>query len=68
MKSMAWQVTPTPVLVLLSSLLTTKTNRPLERLSENDGLLVIGAEYSLESGRVEFFDDLADAGSALSTA
>ena len=28
MKSMAWQATPTPVLDLLPSLLTTKTNRP----------------------------------------
>ena len=31
MKSMAWQATPTPVLDLLPSLLTTKTNRPLHR-------------------------------------
>ena len=30
MKSMAWQATPTPVLDLLPSLLTTKTNRPLQ--------------------------------------
>jgi carbonic anhydrase len=29
----------------------------LENLIETDGLLVVGAEYSLESGRVEFFDD-----------
>ena len=29
---MAYQATPTPVLVLLPSLLTTKTNRPLEVL------------------------------------
>jgi carbonic anhydrase len=28
----------------------------LERLIETDGLLVIGAEYSLETGRVEFLD------------
>jgi carbonic anhydrase len=28
----------------------------IERLSETDGLLVVGAEYSLESGRVEVFD------------
>ncbi len=28
----------------------------LERLIEEDGLLVVGAEYSLETGRVEFFD------------
>ena len=31
MKSMAWQATPTPVLDLLPSLLTTKTNRPQHR-------------------------------------
>ena len=28
----------------------------LERLIQEDGLLVVGAEYSLESGEVEFFD------------
>ncbi|MEZ6015939.1 MAG: carbonic anhydrase [Planctomycetota bacterium] len=28
----------------------------LEQLIERDGLLVVGAEYSLETGRVEFFD------------
>jgi len=28
----------------------------LERLIQNDGLLVVGAEYSLETGVVEFFD------------
>ena len=30
----------------------------LEELIRNDGLLVIGAEYSLETGVVEFFDGL----------
>jgi carbonic anhydrase len=30
----------------------------LEQLIQNDGLLVIGAEYSLETGHVEFFDGL----------
>ena len=29
----------------------------LERLIESEQMLVVGAEYSLESGRVEFFDD-----------
>jgi carbonic anhydrase len=28
----------------------------LEKLIRNDGLLVVGAEYSLESGIVTFFD------------
>jgi carbonic anhydrase len=28
----------------------------LEQLVRNDGLLVVGAEYSLETGQVEFFD------------
>ena len=28
----------------------------LERLILNDGLMVVGAEYSLESGEVDFFD------------
>ena len=28
----------------------------IEQLSQNDGLLVVGAEYSLETGLVEFFD------------
>jgi carbonic anhydrase len=30
----------------------------LEQLIRNDGLMVVGAEYSLETGVVEFFDDL----------
>jgi len=30
----------------------------LENLIQNDGLLVVGAEYSLETGVVEFFDGL----------
>lgn len=30
----------------------------LERLIDSDGLLVIGAEYSLETGMVDFFDDV----------
>lgn len=35
----------------------------LEELIENDGLLVVGAEYSLETGRVDFFDGVpAEAG------
>jgi carbonic anhydrase len=28
----------------------------LEQLILNDGLIVVGAEYSVESGEVEFFD------------
>jgi carbonic anhydrase len=34
----------------------------LERLIINDGLLVVGAEYSLETGVVTFFDGVPDAG------
>jgi carbonic anhydrase len=30
----------------------------LEQLIQDDGLLVVGAEYNLESGEVEFFDGL----------
>ena len=56
MKSMAWQATPTPVLDLLPSLLTTKTNRPpiTERLQIHvhllDGapLLAGSASFRLE--------------------
>jgi carbonic anhydrase len=33
----------------------------LERLIENDGLLVVGAEYSLESGTVHVFDGASEA-------
>jgi carbonic anhydrase len=33
----------------------------LERLIREEGLLVVGAEYSLETGNVEFFDVPADA-------
>ena len=32
----------------------------LENLVENDGLLVVGAEYSLETGLVEFFEGLPE--------
>jgi len=32
-------------------------SRILEELVDNDGLRVIGAEYDLETGAVEFFDD-----------
>jgi carbonic anhydrase len=34
----------------------------LEQLIQKDGLLVVGAEYSLESGEVEFFDGVPDRG------
>jgi len=34
----------------------------LEQLIERDGLLVVGAEYSLENGAVEFFDGVPGAG------
>jgi carbonic anhydrase len=30
----------------------------LERLIEREGLLVVGAEYSLETGKVDFFDGI----------
>jgi len=30
----------------------------LENLSDNDGLLIVGAEYSLGTGEVEFFEDV----------
>jgi carbonic anhydrase len=34
----------------------------LERLIEDDGLIVVGAEYSLETGLVDVFDDAPEAG------
>ena len=34
----------------------------LERLTHSDGLLVVGAEYSLETGIVDFFDGVPAAG------
>ncbi len=34
----------------------------LEHLIEKDGLMVVGAEYSLETGIVEFFDGIPDDG------
>ncbi len=34
----------------------------LERLIQDDGLVVVGAEYSLETGAVDFFDGLPPAG------
>jgi len=36
----------------------------LERMIHDEGLRVVGAEYSLETGIVEFFDGLPDAGGA----
>jgi carbonic anhydrase len=33
----------------------------LERLVERDGLLIVGAEYCLETGVVDFFDGLPEA-------
>jgi carbonic anhydrase len=32
----------------------------IENLIRNDGLLVVGAEYSLDTGVVEFFDDITE--------
>jgi carbonic anhydrase len=32
----------------------------LERMVKNDGLLIVGAEYSLETGMVDFFDGVPD--------
>jgi len=34
----------------------------LEQLIQNDGLFVVGAEYSLENGLVDFFDGVTEAG------
>ena len=34
----------------------------LEQLSRSDGLMVVGAEYSLETGQVEFFDGVENNG------
>jgi len=34
----------------------------LERLIEDDGLIVVGAEYSLETGLVDVFDGAPEAG------
>jgi len=34
----------------------------LEQLIQSDGLLVVGAEYSLETGVVDLFDDVPAAG------
>ncbi len=36
----------------------------LENLIDRQGLLVVGAEYSLESGEVEFFDGIPEPGAA----
>lgn len=35
-------------------------SRILEQLIQEDGLLIVGAEYSLETGLVDFFDGLPD--------
>lgn len=41
-------------------------SQTLEQLIENDGLLVVGAEYSLETGVVEFFDGAPGSSGGLS--
>jgi carbonic anhydrase len=33
-------------------------SEPLEQLIQDDGLLVVGAEYNLETGEVDFFDGI----------
>jgi len=38
----------------------------LENLIQNDGLLIVGAEYSLETGIVDFFDGVPDNGATQS--
>ena len=48
MKSMAWQATPTPVLDLLPSLLTTKTNRPLVGYSISDANALKTLSYATD--------------------
>jgi carbonic anhydrase len=40
----------------------------LEQLIQNDGLVVVGAEYSLETGLVEFFDGVPDSRAGASRA
>jgi len=40
-------------------------SRILESLIENDGLLVVGAEYALDTGIVDFFDGVPDLSSRL---
>jgi carbonic anhydrase len=37
-------------------------SKVLEELIQENGLLVVGAEYSLETGLVDFFDGVPDAG------
>ena len=37
----------------------------LEQLVQNSGLLVVGAEYSLETGAVDFFDRVPEAGKSV---
>ncbi len=34
----------------------------IETLIQNDGLMIVGAEYSLETGEVDFFDGIAEQG------
>ena len=37
----------------------------LEQLVQSSGLLVVGAEYSLETGTVDFFDSVPEAGKSV---
>lgn len=34
----------------------------IENLIQNDGLMIVGAEYSLDTGEVDFFDGIAEPG------
>jgi carbonic anhydrase len=40
----------------------------LEQLIQDEGLLVVGAEYSLETGVVDFFDGVPDIASKVARA
>ena len=50
--------------VRLSANTLRRGSEVLEGLIANDGLLVVGAEYSLETGEVDFFDGVPEAGDA----
>ena len=50
--------------VRASALQLRSASQTLEHLIQTDGLMIVGAEYSLETGIVEFFDGVAGGGSS----
>ena len=61
--ALRWATLRPPDLVILDlGLPDMDGSEVLEQLIQDDRLLIVGAEYSLETGAVEFFDGVPEAG------